>query len=286
MWLISWLLAVLLLGIFILLLLIIRGFRNPVARHETPKDVPFEIQEVNIPTAKDKKLYAWWIPVDPAAPTIIFIHGWGRNAQRMMTYLDRFCCQGYNLLAFDARSHGNSDADGNANMLKFAEDILSALDYLARETETKNENFYLVGLSIGGAASIYAAAHDKRIKKVVTVGAFARPTTVMTNQLKARHIPYYPIIWLFYKIIRFSQKLDLEAIAPVNHIASAKAKFLLIHGEEDVVVPVEEGKKLKKAAGNKADLWIIPHKGHSNCHLEEGFWERLMKFFQSDETKK
>ena len=284
MWIVSWLLAIAILGIFLLLLLIIRGFKNTVARHELPGDLPFEIKEVDIPTEKNKKLYAWWIPVDAGAPTIIFIHGWGRNAQRMMTYLNEFCCQGFNLLAFDARSHGNSESDGHTNMLKFAQDISHVIDFVSGQKEIQNNNFYLVGLSIGGAASIYAAAHDERVKKVVTVGAFARPVTVMTKQLKARHIPYYPIIWLFYKFIKLSQQLDLEAIAPVNHIASAKAKFLLIHGIDDDVVPVEEGKKLKAAAGDKAELWLMPNRGHSNCHQEEGFWERLMKFFQSTET--
>ncbi|MBN2614268.1 MAG: alpha/beta fold hydrolase [Bacteroidales bacterium] len=283
---IYWLLALIILGTAVLLILIMtKGFKNPVARHEIPENTPFKINEVFIPTVNNKKLYAWWIPVDTNAPTIIFIHGWGRNAQRLMTYLNQFCCQGFNLLAFDARSHGNSEKDGQANMLKFAEDILSVADYVNRETEIKSNDFYLVGLSIGGAASIYAAAHDQRIKKVVTVGAFARPDTVITKELKARHIPG-PVIWLLYKIYKIFQNLDAEAIAPVHHIASAKAKFLLIHGEEDLVVPADEGKKLKEAAGTKAELWLIPGKGHSDCHLETGFWERLLIFFQTDETKK
>ncbi|MBN2638665.1 MAG: alpha/beta hydrolase [Bacteroidales bacterium] len=283
MWFISWLLGIVILGIFILLLLIIKGFKNPATPHQLPEDLPFQVNEEFIPTEKNKKLYAWWIPVDENAPTIIFIHGWGRNAQRMLTYLNRFCCKGYNLLAFDARSHGNSDTDGHTNMLKFAEDIISVADYVNQKTKSKN--IFLIGLSIGGAASIYAASIDKRIKKVVTVGAFARPTTVMTHQLKQHHIPYFPVIWLFYKFIKIFQHLDLEAIAPVNNIARSESLFLLIHGVDDVVVPVSEGKKLKEAAGSKAKLWLIPNKGHSDCHLEPGFWERLLEFFQTENTK-
>lgn len=283
MGLILWLLAILILGIFILLFFIIKGFKNPVTPHQVPENLPFQINEVFIPTIKNKKLYAWWIPVDESAPTLIFIHGWGRNAQRMMSYLNTFCCKGFNLLAFDARSHGNSDADGYTNMLKFAEDISAAADYANQKT--KNKDIYLIGLSIGGAASIYAAAKDKRIKKVATVGAFAHPATVMINQLKQHHIPYFPVIWLFFQFIRIFQKLDLDAIAPVNNIASAESQFLIIHGKEDRVVPVSEGIKLKEAAGTKAELWIIPNKGHSDCHFEKGFWDRLFDFFQIKNTK-
>jgi hypothetical protein len=29
----------------------------------------------------------------------------------------------------------------------------------------------------------------------------------------------------------------------------------------------------------------MPGRGHSDCHLEDGFWEKLMEFFDTPETK-
>jgi pimeloyl-ACP methyl ester carboxylesterase len=198
----------------------------------------------------------------------------------MLPYLKKFCCQGFNLLAFDARGHGNSDPDKYSNLVKFAEDMMACIDFVENNRKSSNPDFYLVGLSIGGAGSIYAAAHDKRIKKVVTVGAFAHPASVMKKQFKDHRIPYYPMIWLMFRYLRIFQKLDLDKIAPEKHIANANASFLLIHGAEDVTVPVEEGKRLAKAAGDHAELWIIPHRGHSDCHLEKGFWEKVIEFMK------
>jgi len=86
------------------------------------------------------------------------------------------------------------------------------------------------------------------------------------------------MIWLMFRYLRIFQKLDLDKIAPEKHIVNANASFLLIHGEEDVTVPVEEGKRLAKAAGSRAELWIIPHRGHSDCHLEKGFWGKVIDF--------
>ena len=278
-------LALLLVSFVVLFLLIQKGFRNPVATHTIPDELPFDVQEVEYPTKNGKTLYAWWIPVDREAPTVIFIHGWGRNAQRMMPYLRKFCCGKYNLFAFDARGHGNSDHDGYANMLKFSEDIISSMNYVEKIQKKENGIFYLIGLSIGGAASIYAAAHDSRIKKVATVGAFAHPAAVITKQLKDHHIPYFPMIWFLYRYMKYINNLDVDALAPEKHIASSQAHFLLVHGEDDQTVPVEQGKRLKTAAGNKADLWIMPGRGHSDCHLETGFWERLMEFFGATITK-
>lgn len=275
------LLAILIIGLAVLFFLMVKGFRNPVAKHEAPKNTSLPIQEIRIPAKNNKHLYAWWIPGEPTAPTIVFIHGWGRNTQRMMPYLKNFCCKGYNLLAFDARSHGNSEPDGYTTLVMFAEDIRSCIDYVADELKIKNSDFYLVGLSIGGASSIYAAAHDKRIKKVVTVGAFANPGVVMRKQLSDRHIPFFPLVWLLFKYVEFSQKIKLNEIAPEKHIGRAETQFLLVHGEQDQTVPLDQAFILKKAAGDKAELWVIPKRGHSDCHLEKGFWEKLEQFFQT-----
>ena len=45
---------------------------------------------------------------------------------------------------------------------------------------------------MGGAASIYTASLDKRVKAVVTVGAFSHPEKVMGLEFKKHKIPYYP----------------------------------------------------------------------------------------------
>ena len=275
-------LLVLLLALSVLFYFMVKGFINPVDRHEIPENLPFDIEEVRIPLPDGRNLYGWWISTDKQAPTIIFAHGWGRNARRMLPYLRKFCCQGFNLLAFDARGHGNSDPDKYSNLVKFAEDIRASIDYVENNQKSQNPDFYLVGLSIGGAGSIYAAAYDPRIKKVVTVGAFAHPASVMKKQFKDHHIPYFPMIWIMFRYLKIFQKLDLNRIAPEKHIARAKASFLLVHGEEDKTVPVEEGKRLAAAAGSKAELWIVPHRGHSDCHLEKGFWEKVIGFMKEN----
>jgi len=284
-WIIIIILVTLVAAFIIMFLLIQKGFKNPVDKHTIPNDLPLNVQEVEYPTKNGKNIYGWWIPADPKALTVIFVHGWGKNAQRMMPYLRKFCCGKFNLLAFDARGHGNSDRDGYSNMLKFSEDIISSMNYLEQSGKIENNTIYLIGLSIGGAASIYAAGHDSRIKKVVTVGAFAHPAAVITKQIKDHHVPYFPLIWFFYRYMKYVKKLDMDAIAPEKHIAKAQAHFLLIHGENDQTVSVEQGKRLKKAAGDKADLWIISGRGHSDCHHEPGFWEKVREFFDSPKPK-
>jgi len=265
-----------------LLFLIFRGFKSPVNPHDTvPDDLGLPIQEIRFPSASGNDLYAWKIVQNPQAPTVILVHGWGRNVERMTPYMRKLCCNGFNMLAFDARGHGNSHPEGRITMLKFAEDIESAIAYIQSDSSFENKSISLIGLSIGGASSIYAASKNQQIKKVVTVGAFSHPAKVMRKQLSDRYVPYFPFTWLFFKIIRWKTGIDFDAIAPENNIAKAKAQILLIHGEKDKVVPLVQAKELKQAQP-KVELWTIPERGHSNCHLEDGFWEKVIGFLQAD----
>ncbi len=274
-----WIVLVVLLVSFILFWLILKAFKNPVRIHDkTPEALHIPFIEITIPTKNNCSLYGWWIPVKNSSPLLILVHGWGRNAGRMLPYIDQLHNAGFNLLAFDSRNHGSSDVDQYSTMLKFAEDIQSTIEYASEKGWMKSNNIGLVGLSIGGAASIYAAAHDDRIKAVITVGAFAEPQAVMKKQLKDRHIPT-PIIWGSMKYIQYKIGLKFSDIAPVNHIHNASADFLLIHGQKDVTVPKEQGEKLyAKGRKGKVELWRLREKGHSDCHFEEGYWEKVIEF--------
>ncbi|MCB2207215.1 MAG: alpha/beta fold hydrolase [Bacteroidetes bacterium] len=262
--------------------MILKAFKNPIRLHDkTPEDIYIPYTEITISTKNNRSLYGWWIPGKEAHPLIILVHGWGRNAGRMMPYIDQFHKAGFNLVAFDSRNHGSSDADEHSTMLKFAEDINATMEYACKKGWMSSEKAGLVGLSIGGAASIYAAAHDDRIKAVITVGAFAEPQAVMKKQLTDRHIPM-PIIWASLKYAQYKVGFKFSDIAPVNHIQNAEADILLIHGEKDVTVTVEQGEKLyAKARKGKVELWRLPSRGHSDCHFEDGYWYKVIGFMNS-----
>ena len=278
---ILWIILISIVVTLIIVMFLLKAFRNPVRVHDkTPKDSGIPCEEISIPTKNNKKLYGWWIEGEATKPVLILVHGWGRNVGKMIPYIKNLQPKGYNMLVFDSRNHGHSDADDYSSMLKFAEDIMASVDFLESKKATTN-GVGLIGLSIGGGASIYAAAHDPRIDSVVTVGAFANPAHVMRKQLADRHIPYYPFVWLLFKFIELRIGAKFSVIAPVNNVANAKARFLFIHGKKDNVVPLEQGKLLIKAANpEKSKLIVYETKAHSNCHFEKGFWETLDEFFK------
>lgn len=260
-------------------IIILRSFSKPPQKHfSTPKDEGIKFEEVNIPTKNNKKLFGWWLKAKKEAPTIILMHGWGRNVGRLLPYIKNLQGKGFNLLAFDTRHHGNSDPDEFSSMVKFAQDISASIDFIETNPITKKDNVFLIGFSIGGAASIFAAASDPRIKKIITIGAPSNPANVMSMHIRKKHIPL-PIIWLAFKVMEIRIGKSFTQLSACNNISKTKAQVLLIHGTVDKVVPFSQANLILDAANKgQAQLWAIKGKGHSNCHYEEGFWDRLIEF--------
>ncbi len=241
-------------------------------------DIPFD--EIQIPAKSGAQLYGWWIPASPHAPTLILIHGWGRDLSRMMPYIRALHSLGYNLLAFDARNHGNSSPISHPTVGTFSEDALAAVDFISRSDLVASPSIGILGLSIGGGAAINTAGWDKRVKSVVTIGAFSHPKEVMSLEFQKRNVPAVIASFLFgYMKLRFG--INFDKIAPVNNIPHAEADILLIHGDKDESIPLAQAQSLA-AAGNakKSQLWIVPDKGHSDCDSHPQFWEKVGTFLQ------
>lgn len=272
------------LATFILVVLLffiaVNNFRNPIIKNDkTPLSEGIEFETYSIPTNNNRNLNSWWIQSNKSQATIILMHGWGKNASRMMPYIKNLSNHDFNVLAFDSRNHGNSDKDSYSSMIKFAEDIKSCINFLKNEKTDFSKQIYLNGLSIGGAASIYAAAGDSRIDKIVTVGAPSNPADVMKLYLLKKKIPK-PVITLVFKYLEFKVGKKFNEICAANNINKTRAKILLVHGTYDRVVPIAQGELIfSKAQSNMVELWIIKGKGHSNCHYEKGYWDKLVSFF-------
>jgi UDP-N-acetyl-D-glucosamine dehydrogenase len=59
-----------------------------------------------------------------------------------------------------------------------------------------------------------------------------------------------------------------------EHAVALYKRFL------DTVVPVSHGRRLAAAAGERARLWILPGRGHSDPHEEPGVLEGTRNFFR------
>jgi dipeptidyl aminopeptidase/acylaminoacyl peptidase len=231
-----------------------------VRETETPAALGLSFETVRIPTANGKSLHGWLIPVvtPVPAPVVVVVHGWGGNAQMMLPLAAPLHRAGFATLFIDTRCHGLSDGDSFASLPRFAEDASHACDWLAQRADIDARRIALLGHSVGAGAVLLAAARRGDVAAVVSISAFAHPVEVMGRWLTARRIPAAPGRYVLSYVERvIGHRFD--DIAPIHSITRVRCPVLLVHGEQDEVVPATDARRIHVAGRTAAvELLILP----------------------------
>jgi dipeptidyl aminopeptidase/acylaminoacyl peptidase len=78
---------------------------------------------------------------------------------------------------------------------------------------------------------------------------------------------------------------DVEAISPLRFAAKADAPILLVHGENDTVVPIEQSRMMQKAlngAGKPVDFVLMDGEDHwlSSAPTRQAMLNAVVAFVQ------
>lgn len=163
----------------------------------TPGDLGLAYEDVNFPAKDGIRLSGWFVPAAEAGrdgAAVVLLHGWPWN--RLGTLADdtfsnlegsrpvdllRLALQlhrdGYHVLMFDLRNHGQSAAAPPVTFgWQEANDLLGAVAYLHGRSEVNKDRIAAVGFSMGANTVLYALPQTEQIKAAVVV----QPTSVDT----------------------------------------------------------------------------------------------------------
>ncbi|MHB8086446.1 MAG: alpha/beta hydrolase, partial [Dehalococcoidia bacterium] len=125
----------------------------------------------------------------------------------------------------------------------------------------------LLGSSGGAAVSVYVAANDPRIHAVATFACPAAFNFMATGFTAESLISKFREIGVI-KDPAFPPSLDkwlegFKTIAPINYVKKISPRpLLLVHGDKDETVPVEQADRLYAEAGEPRQKVILPGAGH------------------------
>lgn len=106
-------------------------------------------------------------------PVVMFVNSWGLGESEYDKQAMKFAEKGYVTLAYAARgwytSGGIIDVAGPKDM----QDVNAVVDYLVSMPEVDANNIGMAGVSYGGGMSLQAAAHEPRIKTVVSFSGWS-----------------------------------------------------------------------------------------------------------------
>ncbi len=254
-------------------------------RNKSPMDYGMSYEDICF-FSHGTKIRGWLISSHDSGSnfkiTIILNHQWSRNADRMLPFARFLHAAGFNLLLYDARSHGESGDDGYSSIYKFSEDLISAIDYLCSRADVNLSSIGVLGHSMGAASAILANARDHRIKALVSDAAFSDPVELTRLILKTKHIPQFPFRRLICKFVEQILKLKMDEVSPLNNIGKISNPVLLIHGENDRLVPCKQLEELYDHSNRLlTEKWLVQNRGHSVNYLDKKYSDKVVSFFQS-----
>ena len=168
------------------------------------------------------------------------------------------------------------EAFGRNNYLIELDDLDSVLGWIGSygpiQKEIDKENISLMGHSRGGAIVVLKASHDPRVSKVVSLAGVSDfgsrfpkgdildqwkkdGVAYITNARTQQQMPHY---YQFYTTFK-----ENEAYLNIREaVQNLKIPYLIIHGDQDETVPLQEARNLKSWNDNNR-LEVIEKANHT-----------------------
>lgn len=144
--------------------------RTPIT--SSPADVGLAYESFQIAaTDGDHVLEGWWIPANDSIATLLFLHGGTSNRDsrffKGLEFYRDVVAAGISVATIDLRNHGASgDHVDGVQFGRTERHDASALVAWARE-KTPGAPVYLMGISMGGATAIHAAANGVAVNGLI-----------------------------------------------------------------------------------------------------------------------
>ena len=249
-------------------------------------NLPYE--DVQLTTRDQLKLAGWFVPHPSSNKAVVIGHGLGANKSNFISLVSLWHGLGYNVLIFDFRGHGHSAGHTVSFGWKERYDIQAAVDYLEARSAIDPQAIVGYGVSFGGGAMVQAAAEDPRIRVVILDSAFADFDTMSQKVVaQMRIIPpflYKSIAWIGLKWAEVELGGDLLTYAPKATIQRFKNQpVLIIHSQQDKLIPVEEAQALYDAAHEPKKLYLVESGGHYATLYDQHYVDIIAEFLLEHE---
>lgn len=200
----------------------------------------------------------------PGRPAVLLCHGRSRRASWMLPLADALA-DAYDVCLFDLIHHGDRGYGTTTLSIREALDVAAVLDRLEAEGY---DRIGLVGISIGGASAIRAAAgRTGALRALVSIGCFHDLETFLRERHRAHHYPpyLYPATrWL----VRLLAGYSIDEVQPAASMARVAVPALVLHGTADRLVRPHFAVPLAEEAGGQPVYFDGGHDEPGNAELQ------------------
>ncbi len=221
----------------------------PDKAYFTPKSAGLAagVEERAIETPDGARVLAWYAPAKPGMPTLLYFHGNAGSLETRIERIRKYMARGLGVFMMTYRGFGGSTGEpseaANVADAKQAYGVLVA-------SGVDPADIIIYGESLGTGVAVQVAAARKVAGLVLDA-----PYTSMVD-LAAMHYPYIPGRWFM------TDRYDSRA-----HIKDVSVPLLILHGDQDDIVPVTMGREIFNMANAPKVMRTFQGAGHADHYL-------------------
>ncbi|CAA9478003.1 MAG: hypothetical protein AVDCRST_MAG69-580 [uncultured Solirubrobacteraceae bacterium] len=218
---------------------------------EPPTSTGPPVENMDVDTADGERLHAWWVAAPaPTRGHVLLCHGNAGNITSRMAHARLLCGLGFDVMLFDYRGYGRSS--GSPSEEGTYRDARAARAALLRRSGVDPRRVFYLGESLGAAVALELALETPPAGLILQ-----SPFTSVRDMARA-----------VYRVI--PQRIVPDAYPSRRIIHRLRSPLLILHGEDDEIVPVEQGRALHAAAPGPKRIEVFAGARHNDLLILAG----------------
>lgn len=247
-----------------------RPYVNPVT--QSPSLISPNYENISFITTDKVQLSGWIFP-GISNKAVILVHGLGQNRLDVnygTTALTKDLLEnGYTVLVFDLRGHGNSAQTRLGYGFLESRDVIAAVNVL----ESKNflpQRIGIIGSSMGAVATLHAAPELQSVGAIILdSSAYDMKKVIAEKLVSDKHVPRIVHPGVFF-MAEHVFGIPLTDGMPASSLDQTPERaYLFLHGEKDTSIDVENSKQLVTRANMLSSLVIFKNAAHIQTYKSD-----------------
>lgn len=215
-----------------------QGMQANLSAYDAP------IESIDLKTQDGVRISAFFVAQPKTQRTVLFLHGNAGNASHRLDHAVSLWQMKSNVLLVDYRGYGLSD--GEPSEPGIYQDGEAGLRHLTEQLGIPLKKIFVLGRSLGSAVAVHIA-QNRKLAGVILVSPLSSGNDVARRQGLGWLTPF------------IGQPFD-----SLSKVGALAAPLLIIHGENDDILPLKMGQRLFDRARVKKDFVRIPNAGHND----------------------
>lgn len=215
-------------------------------------------------------VYRWG---EPDKPVVLCLHGWNGRASQFATMLPALQKAGYQVIAFDAPGHGNSEGHAT-NIFRIAAVLQSVVERYPPAQA-------IITHSFGGMVAAYAIKHlGIPVSRLIMIASPVSTQYLIDMFAQSMGINQR-VMRRFDKLIRAEFGDDVyERISAEQNLKNCELPILLLHDKQDQAVSWRNSERIAETAANAVAIYTEGH-GHRRLLRDKKLIRKIVNFIRT-----